>query len=69
MKPGHKKKKTTKTVTKSVKPLLVSQKLTNVELETKLILLVVIRILRSKQARLKIADGSRLQFRGTSVFA
>ena len=33
MKPGHK-KKTTKTITKSVKPLLVSQKLTNVKLET-----------------------------------
>ena len=33
MKPGHK-KKTTKTITKSVEPLLVSQKLTNVKLET-----------------------------------
>ena len=35
----------------------------------KIILRAEIWFLRSKQARLKIADGSCLQFRGTSVFA
>ena len=35
----------------------------------KIILQAEIWFLRSKQARLKIADGSCLQFRGTSVFA